>query len=86
MMNKKLQKAVVECCDFLLPFAGETFGSSRREINHERIKRLFYNGSMYKQLKERFFKRYDVENTKKAEKIINVKKSVFKLNLMTAIV
>lgn len=41
---------------------------------------------MYKQLKERFLKRYDVENTKKAEKIINVKKSVFKLNLMTAMV
>ena len=33
------EKAVVECCDFLLPYAGETFGSSRREVDGKRIRR-----------------------------------------------
>ena len=78
--NQKSDRAVVECCDFLLPFAGETYGSSRREINSERIRYRFYNGSMYNQLKERLLGRDDVENSKKADKIINdAFESYFKL-------
>lgn len=63
-------KAVVECCDLLLPFAGETFGSSRREVIGERIRHRFYNGSMYNQLKERLISRKDVGTPECAEKII----------------
>ena len=46
-------KEVVECCDVLLPFAGETFGSSRRENEGLRIRKRFYDGTMYNQLFER---------------------------------
>ena len=63
-------KSVVECCDLLLPFAGETFGSSRREVKGEYIRKRFYKGSMYKQLKERLIGRPDVRTVEKAEQII----------------
>ena len=63
-------KSVVECCDFLLPFAGETFGSSRREVDAERIRYRFYNGTMYEQLKSRLVEKSDVETDEDAEKII----------------
>jgi len=46
-------KETVECCDVLLPFAGETFGSSRRENEGKRIRKRFYEGTMYNQLKGR---------------------------------
>ena len=64
-------REVVECCDVLLPFAGETFGSSKRENDGARIRGRFYNGSMYKQLKERLLKRDDVVNEERAEQIIS---------------
>lgn len=64
------EKSVVECCDLLLPFAGETFGSSRREVKGEYIRDRFYKGSMYKQLKERLISRNDVRTPEKAEQII----------------
>lgn len=64
-------KSVVECCDFLLPFAGETFGSSRREVDSNRIRSRFYNGTMYEQLKSRLILRDDVETDKDAETIIS---------------
>jgi asparaginyl-tRNA synthetase len=64
-------RSVVECCDFLLPFAGETYGSSRREIDAERIKNRFYNGTMYIQLKQRLLERNDIENDDDAEYVIN---------------
>jgi len=60
----------VECCDFLLPFAGETFGSSRREIEAERIRKRFYNGTMYDQLKSRLMQRDDISCDADAEKVI----------------
>jgi len=63
--------STVECCDFLLPYAGETFGSSRREVDGMRIRYRFYNGSMYKQLKERLVSRPDVLTTEKADEIIH---------------
>jgi len=68
--NFRKQNAVVECCDLLLPFAGETFGSSRREVVGEYIRHRFQNGSMYRQLKERLMSRPDVVGVLKAEKII----------------
>lgn len=55
-------KEVVECCDLLLPFAGETWGASRRENEGERIRDRFYSGTMYKQLKERLVERSDVKD------------------------
>jgi len=69
--NFRKQNAVVECCDLLLPFAGETFGSSRREVVGDYIRHRFYNGSMYRQLKERLVSRKDVETMGEAEKIIS---------------
>ena len=78
--NQRTPKAVVECCDFLLPFAGETFGSSRREVDGKRIRYRFYNGTMYKQLKQRLKEREDVHDEKTAEKIIsNAFEPYFKL-------
>ena len=68
--NFRKPNAVVECCDLLLPFAGETFGSSRREVVGEYIRYRFQNGTMYKQLKERLVSRKDVGTEEKAEKII----------------
>lgn len=68
--NFRKPNAVVECCDLLLPFAGETFGSSRREVVGEYIRHRFNNGSMYKQLKERLVSRKDVVTEEKAEQII----------------
>ena len=65
------EQSVVECCDFLLPFAGETFGSSRREVDGTRIRKRFYDGSMYKQLKERLIVRDDVKSEEKTNQIIN---------------
>lgn len=74
------EKSVVECCDLLLPFAGETWGSSRRENDGRRIRKRFYNGSMYGQLKERLLERDDVEDESAAEKIItNAFEPYFKL-------
>ena len=64
------EKSVVECCDFLLPFAGETFGSSRREVEGKRIRDRFYNGSMYRQLKERLVQQKDIKTEDNAEKVI----------------
>jgi aspartyl/asparaginyl-tRNA synthetase len=69
--NQGTSKSVVECCDFLLPFAGETFGSSRREVDGERIRKRFYNGSMYKQLKDRLMNKKDINSEKQAEKVIS---------------
>jgi aspartyl/asparaginyl-tRNA synthetase len=69
-------RETVECADLLLPFAGETWGSSRRENEYERIKKRFYTGTMYKQLKERLEDKL-IENNEPddeeevAEKIIN---------------
>lgn len=53
-------REVVECADMLLPFAGETFGSSRRENEEKRMRKRFYEGSMYRQLKDRLSNRADV--------------------------
>lgn len=69
--TENTSKSVVECCDFLLPFAGETFGSSRREVDTDRIRKRFYNGTMYIQLKQRLMNRYDVETEADAENIIS---------------
>ena len=55
--SEPTDKVVVECADLLLPFAGETWGSSRRENEYERIKKRFYEGTMYKQLKERLMEK-----------------------------
>lgn len=64
------ERSVVECCDVLLPFAGETWGSSKRENDGARIRKRFYNGSMYSQLKERLLERDDVKDAKAADKIV----------------
>jgi asparaginyl-tRNA synthetase len=40
----------VECCDLLLPFAGETFGSSAREHDLRILREKLYNSSMHRQL------------------------------------
>lgn len=64
------KRSVVECCDLLLPFAGETWGSSKRENDGRRIRKRFYNGSMHRQLKERLLERDDVEDENAAEKIV----------------
>lgn len=42
--------ATVECCDLLLPLAGETFGSSAREFDPGILRDKLYEGRMYKQL------------------------------------
>jgi aspartyl/asparaginyl-tRNA synthetase len=68
--NMYSKKAVVECCDLLLPFAGETFGSSRREVDGNRIRKRFRDGSMSRQLKERLMARPDVETEEAADKIM----------------
>jgi aspartyl/asparaginyl-tRNA synthetase len=60
-------KEVVECCDLLLPYAGETWGASRRENEGKRIRERFYNGIMYKQLKERLMEKVSDEE---AEQVI----------------
>ena len=69
--NHRTSKAVVECCDFLLPFAGETFGSSRREVDADRIRHRFYNGTMYEQLKKRLLERQDIKTEEDAECVIS---------------
>lgn len=40
----------VECCDLLLPLAGETFGSSVREYDPAILRQKLYGSSMYRQL------------------------------------
>ena len=78
--DEKTEKSVVECCDFLLPFAGETFGSSRREVEADRIRHRFYNGTMYKQLKQRLLDRKDISSEDDAEEVIaNAFEPYFKL-------
>jgi len=42
--------ATVECCDLLLPLAGETFGSSARESDVDVLRRKLTTSSMYRQL------------------------------------
>ena len=42
--------ATVECCDLLLPLAGETFGSSAREYDVDILRRKLLTSSMYRQL------------------------------------
>ena len=44
--------ATVECCDLLLPLAGETFGSSIREYDPEILRTKLHGSSMYRQLVE----------------------------------
>ncbi len=44
--------ATVECCDLLLPLAGETFGSSAREYDADILRRKLLASSMYRQLVE----------------------------------
>jgi len=65
------EESVVECCDLLLPFAGETWGSSRRENDGQRIRKRFYNGLMYMQIRERLLERKDIKNEDDAERIIS---------------
>lgn len=40
----------VDCCDVLLPLAGETFGSSVREHDPQRLRDKLYGSPMYAQL------------------------------------
>ncbi len=42
--------ATVECCDLLLPRAGETFGSSARESDADILRQKLMTSSMYRQL------------------------------------
>ena len=42
--------ATVECCDLLLPLAGETFGSSAREYDVDILRQKLLTSSMYRQL------------------------------------
>ena len=42
--------ATVECCDLLLPLAGETVGSSAREYDVDILRRKLLSSSMYRQL------------------------------------
>lgn len=44
--------ATVDCCDLLLPLAGETFGSSVREFDPEILRTKLYGSRMYHQLVE----------------------------------
>jgi len=43
-------KYTVNCCDFLLPFAGETFGASRREENYQTMTLKLKESSMFAQM------------------------------------
>lgn len=45
--------AVVECVDYVLPLAGETFGGSVREEDHEILEHRLHGGTMYKHLMNR---------------------------------
>lgn len=44
---------VVECVDYILPFAGETFGGSLREPDTEILRRRLHTGTMYGHLMKR---------------------------------
>jgi aspartyl/asparaginyl-tRNA synthetase len=46
----KDDRYTVDCADFLLPHAGETWGSSRREVEYDRIRNRLLRSSMLKQL------------------------------------
>ena len=45
--------AVVECVDYILPRAGETFGGSVREEEYDILKRRLCSGTMYRHLMHR---------------------------------
>ncbi|MBM3317518.1 MAG: hypothetical protein FJY75_06655 [Candidatus Eisenbacteria bacterium] len=45
--------AVVECVDYILPLAGETFGGSVREEDYGILKARLHGGTMYKHLMNR---------------------------------
>lgn len=54
--NMKLDRRdpqVVECVDYLLPYAGETFGGSVRECDYSILKRRLASGTMYRHLMTR---------------------------------
>jgi len=54
--NMKLYRsdpAVVECVDYILPYAGETFGGSVREPEYDILQRRLYGGTMYGHLMKR---------------------------------
>ncbi len=54
--NMKLDRRdpqVVECVDYLLPYAGETFGGSVREHDYTILQRRLQTGTMYKHLMTR---------------------------------
>jgi asparaginyl-tRNA synthetase len=54
--NMKIDRrdpAVVECVDYILPCAGETFGGSVRECDYEILRRRLYDGTMYQHLMTR---------------------------------
>ncbi|MHC4064136.1 MAG: amino acid--tRNA ligase-related protein [Planctomycetota bacterium] len=44
------RRCTVECVDFLLPWAGETFGASRREENYETLKIKLRESLMFQQM------------------------------------
>jgi len=44
------KRYTVECCDFLLPWAGETFGASRREENYHTLTTKLKESSMFAQM------------------------------------
>ncbi len=46
------RRYTVECVDFLLPWAGETFGASRREENYHTLKVKLRESLMFKQMSE----------------------------------
>jgi asparaginyl-tRNA synthetase len=51
MLNSRHNgRPTVECCDLLLPLAGETFGSSAREHDPTILRDKLYAGRMYRQL------------------------------------
>ena len=60
--TKGTDREVVECADLLLPFAGETWGSSRRENEGKRIRKRFYEGTMYQQLRARLEEKIRQDN------------------------
>jgi asparaginyl-tRNA synthetase len=54
--NMKLDRvdpSVVECVDYILPYAGETFGGSLREPDTGTLRRRLLGGSMYGHLMDR---------------------------------
>ncbi|MFH1841739.1 MAG: amino acid--tRNA ligase-related protein [bacterium] len=54
--NMKLDREdpeVVVCVDYILPFAGETFGGSVREPEYEILRRRLYGGTMFGHLLQR---------------------------------